>query len=93
MENCSKAVIPGKQEEPRNLAVVDAKSLYDHLARETCGHTADRHTAIEMQIIRQTLSELSASIRWIDHSRMLVDVLTKMGGNSEPLHRVLSSGQ
>ena len=86
-------VVPGKQEGSHNLAVVDAKSLYDHLSKETCGHTADRRTAIEMQIIRQTLGELNASIRWIDHNRMLVDVLTKMGGNSEPLHRVLSTGQ
>ena len=85
-------VVPGKQEGSHNLAVVDAKSLYDHLSKETCGHTADRRTAIEMQIIRQTLGELNASIRWIDHNRMLVDVLTKMGGNSEPLHRVCLQG-
>ena len=53
-------VCPGKSEEDRNLAVVDAKSLYDHLSKETCGHTADRRTAIEMQIIRQTLLEARA---------------------------------
>eukprot|EP00439_Symbiodinium_sp_Y106_P051746 s4878_g6.t3 len=86
-------VIPGKQEDSRNLAVVDAKSLYDHLSKETCGHTSDQRTAAEMQIIRQTLSELGASIRWVDHNRMLVDALTKMGGNVEPLLQVLRSGQ
>ena len=86
-------VIPGKQEGPQNLAVVDAKSLYDHLSKETCGQTSDRRTAIEMQIIRQTLSELRASIRWVDHNRMLVDALTKMGGNAEPLIQVLRTGQ
>ncbi|CAE7216976.1 GIP [Symbiodinium sp. CCMP2592] len=86
-------VVPGKQEGCRNRAVVDAKSLYDHLSKETCGHTADRRTAIEMQIIRQTLSELGASIRWIEHNRMLVDSLTKVGGNAEPLIKVLESGR
>ena len=86
-------VVPGKPGEVKNLAVVDAKSLYDHLSKETCGHTADRRTAIEMQIIRQTLSELGASIRWVDHNRMLVDALTKMGGNTEPLIKVITSGK
>ena len=86
-------VIPGKQENPQHLAVVDAKSLCDHLSKETCGHTSDRRTAIEMQIIRQTLAELGASIRWIDHNRMLVDALTKIGGNTEPLLQLLQSGR
>ena len=86
-------VVPGKPEDSRHLAVVDAKSLYDHLSKETCGHTADRRTAIEMQIIRQTLFELGASIRWIDHNRMLVDALTKTNGNVEPLLKVLGSGK
>ena len=85
-------VIPGKNED-HNLAVVDSKSFYDHLSKETCGHTSDRRTAIEMQIIRQTLLEAGASIRWIDHNRMIVDPLTKIGGNLEPLLKLLTTGR
>ena len=85
--------LPGFNSEAKNLCVVDAKSLYDHLCQETCGHTADRRTAIEMQVIRQTLTEVGARVRWVDHNRMLVDCLTKVGGNVEPLFHVLESGR
>eukprot|EP00435_Cladocopium_sp_Y103_P076160 s11_g79.t1 len=38
----------------KGLCVVDAKSLFDHLVKETIGTAADRRTAIEMQVIRQS---------------------------------------
>ena len=85
--------VPGFSKDSENLAAVDAKSLYDHLAKETCGHTADRRTALEMQIIRQTEAEVGASIRWIDHNRMIVDCMTKVGGNLEPMMKMLTRGE
>ncbi len=78
--------------ELKSICVVDAKSLYDHLSRETVGTASDKRTALEMQVIRQTLAETSTSIRWLPHPRMVVDVLTKRGGNIEPLHQLLDSG-
>ena len=74
-----------------SLVVVDAKSLYDQLCKETIGGQ-DKRTAIEIQIIREDLNSLSGKIRWIDHPAMLADPLTKIKGSCEPLYLMLSSG-
>lgn len=76
----------------KSICVVDAKSLYDHLSKETIGTASDKRTALEMQVIRQTLAETSTSIKWLPHPKMVVDVLTKRNGNIEPLHHLLDSG-
>eukprot|EP00969_Alexandrium_andersonii_P035759 1566843-Alexandrium_andersonii.AAC.1 len=49
------------------LSVCDAKSLYDHLNSETAGCSADRRTAIEIQIIRASLDAQDGEVRWVDH--------------------------
>ncbi len=72
--------------------MVDAKSLFDQLVKETVGATEDRRTAIEMQVIRQSLEETNATIRWVPHPRMVVDALTKRNGNRIPLEELLATG-
>ena len=74
-----------------SLAVVDAKSLYDQLCKDTIGGQ-DKRTAIEIQIIREDLNSLSGKVRWIDHPAMLADTLTKVKGSCDPLYRMLSTG-
>lgn len=74
-----------------SLAIVDAKSLYDYLAKETVGGQ-DRRTAIEIQIIRDDLHHLGGQVRWVDHPAMLADGLTKLKGNNEPLYRMVRDG-
>lgn len=74
-----------------SLAVVDAKSLYDQLCKDTIGGQ-DKRTAIEIQIIREDLNSLSGKVRWIDHPAMLADTLTKIKGSCDPLYRMLSTG-
>lgn len=59
------------------LAVVDAKSLYDYLSKDTL-EGQDRRTAIEVQIARQDLREVDGSIRWVHHLAMPADGLTKV---------------
>ena len=68
----------------KGLCLVDAKSLYDHLVKSIVGTTDDRRTAIEMQVIRQSLVEMPAEIKWIKHEQMQVDCLTKRFGNRLP---------
>ena len=75
-----------------SLAIVDAKSLYDQLSRETLGGS-DKRTAIEIQIIREDLNSLHGSICWIDHPALLADGLTKIKGSNGPLYQVLCSGR
>ena len=74
-----------------SLAIVDAKSLYDYLSRETVGGQ-DRRTAIEIQIIREDLHNLNGQVRWVDHPAMVADPLTKVKGNVVPMYRLLESG-
>lgn len=76
----------------KGLCVVDAKSLFDHLIKETVGATEDRRTAIEMQVIRQSLEETGTAIRWVPHPKMVIDALTKRNGNRVPLEELLATG-
>jgi hypothetical protein len=76
----------------KSLCVVDAKSLFDHLVKETVGCTDDKRTAIEMQVIRQSMQETGAVIKWIPHPRMFMDCLTKRSGNRSPLIQLLDTG-
>jgi hypothetical protein len=74
-----------------SLAIIDAKSLFDYLAKDTVGGQ-DRRTAIEIQIIREDLRHLQGQVRWVDHPAMLADGLTKIRGNNEPLYRLVKEG-
>ena len=74
-----------------SLAIVDAKSLYDQLHKDSIGGQ-DKRTAIEIQIIREDLNSLHGKMRWIDHPAMIADGLTKVKGSNEALYRVLSTG-
>ena len=78
--------------ELRNLAITDARSIFDHLTKETSGYAADKRTAIEMQVIQQHLRESGAHVKWVPNPAMIADVLTKRGGNAEPLNALLDSG-
>ena len=60
-----------------SVGVVDAKSLFDHSSKETVGMTSDKRTDLEMQVIRQSMSETCTTIRWVPHPCMKVDALAK----------------
>ena len=78
---------------PKLLTICDAKSLYDHLHSETAGCTADHRTAIEMQIIRSSLDAQDGDGRWVDHSGMNADAITKKGGNAPSLQTRMRTGR
>ena len=61
------------------LAIVDAKSLYDYLSKETIGGQED-------------LQALSGQIRRIDHPAMISNGLTRIKGSNEALYRLIRSG-
>ena len=75
------------------LTICDAKSLYDHLHSETSGTTADRRTAIEIQIIRASLDAQGGDVRWVDHNGMYVDGMTKKNGNIPLLQIFMRTGK
>ena len=77
---------------PKVLSIGDAKSLYDHLRTETSGGANDRRTAIDIQIIRASMDAQGAMVRWVDHSGMYADAMTKRNGNV-PLQMLLRTGR
>ena len=64
------------QVDPSTVCVIDAKSAFDHLARESTGGHC-RRTAQELCVIRRSMQTLRARCRWVPHERMVVDALTK----------------
>ena len=75
------------------LCIVDATSLYDHLKNETAGITADRRTAIEIQIVQGSLDAQGGVIRWVGHPGMYSDCLTKRNGNHPLMQHLLRTGR
>ena len=78
---------------PKVLSIGDAKSLYDHLRTETSGGANDRRTAIDIQIIRASMDAQGAKVRWVDHSGMYADAMTKKNGNVPLLQMLLRTGR
>ena len=63
---------------PRTISLAtDCKSLYDHLLSQSSPALDDRRTSGDIIIIRDSISRLSASLRWLPTDRMLADALTK----------------
>ncbi len=60
------------------VSVVDAKSVFDTLSNNTSWSKADRRNAIELAIIRDTMSALGSQVRWVPHGRMPADAMTKI---------------
>ena len=59
-------------------AIVDCKSIYDHLqSYASPGSVGDKRVAIDLVIVRETLQRLHGSIRWAPTWIQLADALTK----------------
>ena len=69
-------------------SIGDAKSFFDHLRTETSGGANDRRTAIDIQIIRSSMEAQGPTVRWVDHSGMYADAMTKRNGNVPLLLRL-----
>ena len=59
------------------VAVVDAKSVFDSLMKQTAGSKQDRRTSVDLSLLRQSFGVSGTVIRWIPHPRMPVDIMTK----------------
>ena len=59
-------------------AIVDCKSVYDHLQQYASpGSVSDKRVAIDLVIIRETLQRIHGVIRWCPTWLQLADALTK----------------
>ena len=79
------------QIDPSTVCVIDAKSAFDHLVRESTGGHC-RRTAQELCVIRRSMQTLRARCRWVPHERMVVDALTKRHGNNITMLLLLRDG-
>jgi hypothetical protein len=75
----------------QGLAIVDAKSLFDYLQKESTGGR-DRRCAVQVQVIRQAMSALGCQIRWVDHPAMLVDSMTKRKTKRDLMQEFMKHG-
>ena len=58
------------------ILVVDCKSLYDHIVSMSAPSVLDdRRTAIDIAIIRQSVTRCGLIVRWAPTDRMLADAL------------------
>ena len=78
---------------PKVLSIGDAKSLCDHLRTETSGGANDRRTALDIQIIRASMDVQGATVRWVDHSGMYADAVTKQNGSVPLLQMLMRTGR
>ena len=65
----------------------------DHLRTETSGGANDRRTAIDIQISRASMDAQDATVRWVDHSGMYADAMTKKNGNVPLLQMLMRTGR
>ena len=75
-----------------SLCIVDAKALFDHLSRESVGPSQDKRTSLEIQVVRQNMNAIGAHVRWVPHTKMIVDGLTKKGACLEAMYDLLTTG-
>ena len=47
------------------VAVVDAKSVFDSLMKQTAGSKQDRRTSVDLSLLRQSFGASGTAIRWI----------------------------
>eukprot|EP00971_Amphidinium_carterae_P282842 5615004-Amphidinium_carterae.1 len=72
---------------------IDAKAVLDALQREAAGCKADRRAAVDLSLIHNVMERTGAVIRWVPHSMMLADPLTKLDvGAHHALTEALRSG-
>ena len=80
---------------PKVLSIGDAKSLYDHLRTETSGGANDRRTADGDRHSNHQgqHGRTGAMVRWVDHSGMYADAMTKRNGNVPLLQMLMRTGR
>ncbi|CAK8990413.1 Integrase catalytic domain-containing protein, partial [Durusdinium trenchii] len=77
--------------DPNAVIIMDAKSLFDALNSDQCSGEDDR-SALEIAIIKESMSVVGGRARWLPHNLNPSDALTKLdGAHTEPLLRMLQS--
>ena len=63
--------------------VTDARSVYDYLQKDATSTSTDKRMAIEGALLRETVRQPNALVRWIDGVQNIANVLTKANAEKE----------
>ena len=76
------------------IQVVDAKSVFDVLNKNTAGSQKDRRSAIELAVIRDSFNRKGGTVRWIPHPLMPADIMNKvdLAKGNDALDHLLRTG-
>ena len=79
--------------EPPTAMVVDAKGLFDHLARPSAtAGSHERRTLVDIKVMTHSVKIVNGKIRWVPGEIMASDALTKRLGNGALLRHVMVTG-
>ena len=77
----------------RRVYVTDAKSVFDYLHKDATSTSTDKRMAIEGALLRETVRQPNAEVRWIDGQQNISNVLTKANAEKETLKEFLKEGR
>ena len=79
--------------DPRSIAVIDSKSLFDGSSNEQPQGDCER-TTLEVAVIHDSLARTKGRVRWVPHNRNPADMLTKLKQAHEaPMMELLRTSQ
>ena len=76
----------------QRVYVTDAKSVFDYLQKDATSTSTDKRMAIEGALLRETVRQPNAWVRWIDGMQNIANVLTKANTDKTVLQEFLRSG-
>ena len=80
-------------QDPLSVAIIDSKGIFDAASNEQSQGECDR-TALEVALIRDSMSKTRSRIRWVPHNRNPSDMLTKVAQAHEmPLMELLKNAR
>ena len=76
----------------QRVYVTDARSVYDYLQKDATSTSTDKRMAIEGALLRETVRQEGASVRWIDGMQNIANVLTKSNAEKDTLREFMRTG-
>ena len=73
--------------------MTDAKSVFDYLHKDATSTSTDKRMAIEAALLRETVCQSNADVRWLDGQLNISNVLTKANAEKETLREFLKAGK
>ena len=74
--------LAGKDQMTR-VYVTDAQSVFDYLHKDATSTSTDKRMAIEGALLKETVGQSNADVRWLDGQQNMSNVLTKANAEKE----------